>query len=168
MTQEGLTGERLNRPIAKTQGLVVRQLGDETLVYDLALHTACCLNSSAALIWEYCDGDHSVQDLVDKFEYDGHGEINEDFVWMAIDQLAAYGLVEHRNSGRVPSQSRRLMLKRIGLATVVVLPIISTLVVPQSALAHVSCVCTSPVLCSTYTFCPSTTNCNGVGLCAPN
>jgi len=51
-------------PAARQEGLLVRELNDETLVYDLFNigHKAHCLNSTAALIWKYCDGQTSESD----------------------------------------------------------------------------------------------------------
>jgi len=50
----------------------VRVLERERVVYDPASHEVCVLNGTAALIFELCDGEHSVDDilarLVDTFE----------------------------------------------------------------------------------------------------
>jgi len=168
MIQKTLTDGSVGRPLARTEGLVVQEVVGETLIYDLTSHKACCLNMSASKVWRYCDGASSISDIVSKFEKDGHGNVTEDFVWLALDQLNTYGLLNDQIELSVPVPSRRLLLKKVGLATAVALPIIATLTAPQSALAHVSCVCTSPALCANMTFCPSTTNCSGTGLCEPN
>ena len=36
--------------------LVIDELPDEVLVYDLDRHKAHCLNQTAALVWQHCDG----------------------------------------------------------------------------------------------------------------
>jgi hypothetical protein len=43
-------------PHARSEGLVIRELPEETLVYDLKRHRAHCLNPTAARVWSYCDG----------------------------------------------------------------------------------------------------------------
>ncbi len=43
-------------PQMRAHGLVVDDLPDEVLVYDLDRHQAHCLNRSAALVWRACDG----------------------------------------------------------------------------------------------------------------
>ena len=43
-------------PRARTDNLVIRELDDETLVYDTARDEAHCLNRTAALVWKLCDG----------------------------------------------------------------------------------------------------------------
>ncbi len=47
-------------PRARQDELVVEELSDETLVYDLKRHKANCLNRTAALVWQDCDGQTSV------------------------------------------------------------------------------------------------------------
>jgi len=51
------------RPKARTEGIVVRELPEEVLVYDLERHAAVCLNRTAALVWKRCDGRASVGEL---------------------------------------------------------------------------------------------------------
>ena len=50
-------------PRRRQDRLVVRELGDELLVYDLDRHRACCLNASAALVWRHCDGHTPVTEI---------------------------------------------------------------------------------------------------------
>ncbi|MBA3352846.1 MAG: PqqD family protein, partial [Blastocatellia bacterium] len=50
-------------PIARKNGLVVQEVPDEVLVYDLETNKAHCLNQSAAMIWRSCDGKNSVSEI---------------------------------------------------------------------------------------------------------
>jgi hypothetical protein len=154
-------------PKARQQGLVVQEMPDEVLIYDLDTDKAHCLNKSAALVWRSCDGTRSVADIVREFESTGAGKINEDFVWVALDQLSENSLLEEGVAPRFAGQSRRQVLKTIGLASAVAIPVIASLVAPQHALANLSCACTAPGPCATATSCPSTVNCNPSGTCAP-
>ena len=163
MKQEGVTAKHQNIPVARTHGLVVQQVVDETLVYDLAIHKACCLNTSAALVWKYCDGNNSISDIAERFLQDGHGHVSEDYVLLAIDQLNANGLVEYPIGKNRKGRSRRQLLKAVGLSTVVALPLISSLVAPPEALGSISCICTSPALCQTKPTCQP--KCGGTGVC---
>ena len=43
-------------PLSRTDNLVIRELDDETLVYDMERDEAHCLNQTAALVWQQCDG----------------------------------------------------------------------------------------------------------------
>ncbi len=153
--------------MARQNGLVIQEMPDEVLVYDLDSNKAHCLNQSAAFIWKSCDGAKSVPDIVREFESNGRGKVTEDFVWLAIDQLNENGLLAGDIAPRFAGQSRRQVLKTIGLASLVALPVIASLVAPQNAMGAVSCSCTDVRRCATLTACPSTTNCNINGLCAP-
>lgn len=156
-----------NNPMARQNGLVVQEMPDEVLVYDLDTNKAHCLNGSAALVWKSCDGSNSVADIVKSFELGGGGKVTEDFVWLAIDQLNENNLLEGKVAPRFAGQSRRQVLKTIGLASMVALPVIASLVAPQSALGNVSCACTDPgqtTQCTAMTGCPSMT-CNANGQC---
>ncbi len=155
--------------MARQNGIVVQEMPDEVLVYDLDSNKAHCLNQSAAFVWKSCDGSNTVGDIVRQFESNGGGKVTEDFVWLAIDQLNENGLLQNEVAPRFQGQSRRQVLKTIGLASMVALPVIASLVAPQSALGAVSCNCINPNECNipANRACPSTTNCNA-GLCAPS
>ncbi len=158
-----------NNPIARQNGLVVQEMPDEVLVYDLDANKAHCLNSSAALIWKSCDGTKSVADIVDQFESNGGGKVSEDFVWLAIDQLNENNLLVGKVAPRFASQSRRQVLKTIGQASMVALPVIASLVAPPRALGNLSCVCTDPgqtTQCITQSGCQNF-RCGGNGQCIP-
>jgi Coenzyme PQQ synthesis protein D (PqqD) len=157
------------RPIARKNGLVVQEVPDEVLVYDLDSNKAHCLNNSAAMIWRSCDGNNSVSEIAKLVEAQAGGKVTEDFVWLAIDQLSENNLLERQIASNFEGQSRREVIKKIGMASMVAIPVIASLVAPQSALAAQSCNCNNPGQCNTppNSACPSTTNCNGVGLCAP-
>lgn len=155
------------RPIARKAGLVIQEVPDEVLVYDLETNKAHCLNQSAAMIWRSCDGNNTVSEIAELVGTQAGGKVTEDFVWLAIDQLSQNRLLEKEISVSFEGQSRREALKKIGLATMVAVPVIASLVAPQSALAAASCACVAPGDCATQTSCPSTLNCNGAGVCAP-
>ena len=128
-------------PKARLNGLVVQEMPDEVLVYDLDMNRAHCLNSSAAAIWRACDGAHSVADIVREFESSGKGSVSEDFVWFALDQLQENDLLETKLTTRFTGQSRRQAIKTIGLASVIAVPVIASLIAPRNALAAGSCTC---------------------------
>ena len=156
-----------NKPLARQTGLVIQELPDETLIYDLDGNKAHCLNQSAALVWKFCDGKRSVSDIVREFAAQGPGEVSDDFVWLAIDQLTEKKLLQGEIVRKFQGHSRRQVIKTIGLASTVLLPVIASLVAPSTAFGSVSCACTSPATCATLS-CPSVSTCNTMGVCAPN
>ncbi len=157
-------------PMARQTGLVIQEVTDEVLVYDLDMDKAHCLNSSAAFVWKCCDGKNSILDIVKQFESDDRGKVTEDFVWLAIDLLNENGLLESEVSPRFHRRSRRQVLKTIGIASAVALPIIASLAAPRNSYSNVNCACLSHAHCAQphMANCPSTTNCNNKGMCAPN
>ena len=164
--------EKMNnsqRPIARKSGLVVQEVPDEVLVYDLETNKAHCLNQSAAMIWRSCDGNNSVSEIATLVEKQAGNRVTEDFVWLAIDQLSENNLLEKQLTPNFPGQTRREVIKKIGLATMVAIPVIASLVAPQSALAANSCRCNQNSDCGlpANAQCPSTTVCNSAGFCAP-
>lgn len=155
-------------PVARKSGLVVQDVPDEVLVYDLESNKAHCLNQSAAMIWKSCDGNTSVSEIAKLVELQAGGKVTEDFVWLAIDQLSENNLLEAPVRSGFEGTSRREVIKKIGLASMIAIPVIASLVAPQSAMAAASCLCVSPGACAAQTGCPSTTNCStNTGLCEP-
>ena len=154
-------------PCARKAGLVIQDMPDEVLVYDLDTNKAHCLNKSAAFVWRSCDGKTSISDIARLFEIQTGDKVSDDFVWLALDQLNENSLLEGEVKASFAGRSRREVIKKIGLASMVALPIVASLVAPKSAMAAVSCACVTPGDCITQTGCPSTANCNGSGRCAP-
>jgi hypothetical protein len=154
-------------PVARKDGLVIQETAEEVLVYDLNSNKAHCLNQTAAFVWKSCDGRHSILDITRRFENETGVAVHEDLVWLALDQLKDKDLLEKDLPTRFSGQTRREVVKKIGLAAVVAVPIVASLTAPTSALAASSCACVTPGDCLTQPGCPSTVNCNGAGVCAP-
>ena len=47
---------RSKKPLARSEELVIEELGDELLVYDERTQRAHCLSATAARVWRACDG----------------------------------------------------------------------------------------------------------------
>lgn len=122
-------------PTARKNGLVVQEIPDEVLVYDLDSNKAHCLNKTAGIVWKSCDGANSVSDIARLVTAELGEQVNDDFVWLAIDQLSENELLEQEIRSEQSGQSRREVLKKIGLASVVALPVIASLVAPTSIMA---------------------------------
>lgn len=150
--------------MARKNGLVVQEVPGEVLVYDLESNKAHCLNTTAAMVWKSCDGQNSVTDIAKLVETQAGGKVNEDFVWLAIDQLSENKLLENEVRADFAGQSRREVIKKIGLATMVGIPIIASLVAPSNAYANSSCSCQgNTFVCPTLPGCGTT--CNPSGIC---
>jgi hypothetical protein len=154
-------------PTARKAGLVIQEMPGEVLVYDLDTNKAHCLNETAAFVWKSCDGNTSISDIAGILASQTGKNVKEDLIWLAIDQLNENRLLEQEIASGFSGQSRREAIKKIGMASMIALPIIASLVAPPSVLAVGSCACVVPGDCGATVGCPSTTNCNGSGLCAP-
>ncbi|MGB7210098.1 MAG: PqqD family protein [Pyrinomonadaceae bacterium] len=156
-------------PIARKTGIVIQEVPEEVLVYDLDTNKAHCLNQTAALIWKSCDGSNSISDIAKHVESLAGSNVSDDFVWLAIDQLNENNLLEQDIKANFNGLSRRDVIKKIGLSTMIAVPVIASLVAPQSAIAAASCNCLNNADCGlpANAQCPSTTLCNGLGVCAP-
>src|SRR5436309_937047 len=81
-------------PSARSGQLVVRELPDETLVYDLERHQAHCLNSTSAFVWKYCDGKTTVVEMTRLLSRELAAPVDDDVVWLALGQLRRLHLLE--------------------------------------------------------------------------
>ena len=130
-------------PTARTNGLVVQDVPNEVLVYDLESNKAHCLNQTAAMVWKACDGKTSVPDISRMIGSQTGEKVSDDLVWLAIDQLQENNLLETQVQTKFAGQSRREALKKIGMASMIALPIIASLAAPNTVLASTSCSCPS-------------------------
>jgi hypothetical protein len=75
-------------PMMRRQGLIIDEILDEVLVYDLDRDKAHCLNKTAALIWRQCDGKTRPQEMARRLQIELDASCNEDLIWVALRQLA--------------------------------------------------------------------------------
>lgn len=126
-----------NVPVARKDSLIVKELPDEILVYDTHRDKAHCLNSTAALVWKNCDGKRTVGELRELIEKDAGVPVPEEMVWLALDQLETFKLLE--DAPAIPLElsgmSRRSLVKRIGFAALALPVIISISAPPANAQA---------------------------------
>ena len=127
-------------PHARTKDLVVRELGDETLVYDLAKDRAHCLNETAAFIWKSCDGKTTASKTARDMQRALKVPADTGVVWLALEELERIDLLENYRKpvdGKLVSR-RALMLKYAPAA--LALPVIMSISAPTPAQAA-SCIC---------------------------
>lgn len=156
-------------PVARKEDLVIQELQDEILVFDIKTSKAHCLNTTASAVWKYCDGNNTISDISELFKIQTGANVPDNLIWLAIDQLNERELLEEKFESKFAGQNRREVLKKIGLVTVIALPIVASITAPTAALA-VACsgVVSTSVECSA---CPPGTPCNinmdaMIGMCA--
>jgi hypothetical protein len=149
------SGSERRIPRARTEGLVIRELPDEVLVYDLNRDRAHCLNTTAALVWKHCDGQTGVASMVQLLARECNAPVDEAVVWLALEQLGRTHLLSEQfpPPAQRPGLSRREVLRTLGKAAAVALPVVTSLVVPTASEAG-SCTssgsaCTTSAQCCT-------------------
>ncbi|HKR59019.1 MAG TPA: PqqD family protein [Pyrinomonadaceae bacterium] len=117
-------------PRALTENFVIRELVDETLVYDTGRDKAHCLNRTAALVWKQCDGSTTVREALRSLNSAFSVPVDEDVIWLAVKQLQRFHLVER--TAKSPSVSRRALVLKYAPAALA-LPVIMSISAPTPA-----------------------------------
>lgn len=120
-------------PLARTQDIIVQQVDNECLVYDLKTNKALCLNTVSAEIWKRCDGITTVREVAEVIGQQVKIKLDEDFIWLAINDLEKNKLLEDKVT-RAPefeSLSRRTVLFKYALPGLI-LPVIASIVAPSA------------------------------------
>ena len=150
-------------PRARKHGLLVQELNGEVLVYDLDRHKAHCLNESAALIWRHCDGRTPVPEMIRILENEGIETVDPDVVRLGLRQLERSHLLEtHISQSDGAGLRRRDLIKKIGLAAAIGLPLVTSIVSPRAAEAAT---CAGSLQDCTSRSCCAPCTCNVAHLC---
>lgn len=152
-------------PRMREHGLVIDDLPDEVLVYDLENHEAHCLNRTAALVWRCCDGKSNADDIARRLTAELDTPFSSDLVLVALGQLENKKLLQLQSP--LPAQfavlSRRQLVRRLGLATAIAVPLVTSIVAPTAVQAST---CTPPGQpCSITVLCCSPLGCNPSSVC---
>ena len=117
--------------LARNEGVVVQELPDEVLVYDLKRHKAHCLNKTAAFIWQHCDGQTTAAEIATLLQQETGAPVSEEIIWYALSGLGQANLLDKKLkppvSGRV---SRRDVLQKLGQGALLAIPVIASLSAP--------------------------------------
>jgi len=119
-----MSGER---PKARTDGLLVRDIGDEVIVYELESHRGHCLNRTAALVWRVCDGRKSIAAIARRLGRELGVPPDDDLVRYALRKLARARLLEPETE--TTALARRQVARRIG--ELALLPVVISLLAPR-------------------------------------
>lgn len=133
-----------SNPQSRRCDIVIQEIDGEVLIYDLAKNKAFCLNQTSAMIWQTCDGTNSITEISQNLSKRLRTNVNEDIVWLAVSQFKADGLLEKSTEIETPfdGMNRREIVKRIGFASMIALPVIASVVAPTAINAQsVTCGC---------------------------
>jgi len=121
-------------PHARTARLVIQDMEEEMLVYDLDADKAICLNPAARFIWQKCDGQTFIADASGQISKKLNVEATKDFVYLALKELRESNLLDDSENifEMEPPVSRRDLITRYGVP-MAALPLVMSLVAPVSA-----------------------------------
>lgn len=167
-------------PAARTTGLVVEHLAEETLIYDLQRDEAHHLNPTAATVFELCDGTRSRTELATLASERLGQPVSIEMTDEALSQLAVCHLLASGVQLDGGMSRRQVMRKAalVGAGAAVAGPVIQSIVAPTPAQAQsIGCVesggpcqeragdCCSGLVCC-FPSCESTqTICTAPGTC---
>lgn len=149
-------------PKARSEGIIIKEIDGELLIYDRARDQAHCLNETAAAVWNLCDGRTNVSEISGQWAVSSeqNSESSERVVWLALDQLRRSHLLEETKAktfwpppiSEITNMSRREAVRRIGLGAAIAMPLVIAMTAPTPAEAAASCkhhcdACSSPIEC---------------------
>lgn len=149
-------------PHARKRGLIVKEVDGEILIYDQERNKAHCLNPTAAQVWKYCDGTTTLSATCDGLARELGAPVDEKLVRYAVEQFSADHLLETQVEMPVfmiPGLNRRQMVRTLGIAAAVAVPLVSSIIAPTPAQAA-TCVPTAGA-CTASAECCS-------GMCSAN
>lgn len=123
-------------PTARKSELISKEVSGELIVYDRESDRVHCLNSTAAFVWTHCDGRTSVARMARMLEDETKVAVEPEIVLYALEELNKSKLLDESYRAIAPKQalSRRAVM-RLGVATALAIPLISSVVAPTAAQA---------------------------------
>jgi hypothetical protein len=133
-------------PVARTKNLLIQEIGNELIVYDQLNMSSHLLNPLAALVWRYCNGNNSINEIATLVKQDlniselDHLDMRE-VIDLTLEELERCQLIENyiKPPIDVSNISRRKVVKTAilagGLAIGSMFPLVKSIVAPQPAMA---------------------------------
>lgn len=120
------------RPDARRDRLLLEEVGEEVVVYDLQHHRAHRLNHTAALVWRSCDGRKTVADLRKVLRHELNPAADEAIVWKALDRLGKAQLLRLPRASAAAGMTRRQALGKFarGAALAFLVPVVTSIIAP--------------------------------------
>lgn len=143
-------------PQVRNENIVVQNLKDEVLIYFFDGNKAVCLNSTSAIVFNHCNGKTTFDELKNKYKF------TDDLIYFTLDKLNENNLLkEYQANNHFAGLSRRDVIKRIGLGSMITLPVISGIIAPTATHAA------SGGLALGANCAPAGSVCAPGGVCAP-
>jgi hypothetical protein len=81
---------------SRQNDLVVQELPDEVLIYDLKTNKAFCFNHTAAFVWQHADGETNVGQMAYLLQKKLRTSVDESVIWFALERLEKDGLLANK------------------------------------------------------------------------
>lgn len=158
-------------PQTRQNNIVVQEFDSELLIYDLGINKAFCLNQTSAIVFQLCNGKNSVSEISHLMSRKLKILVSEEVVWLALDQLKKDNLIENNEGFLIHCNglTRRQVIRKIGLTSMIALPLISPVIAPSAVNAQ-SCIAPGGSGCTFAGFtqsncCGSNQRCLSTGAC---
>lgn len=127
-----------NFPQTRGNDLAVQTIDQQVLVYDFRTNKAYCLNQTSSMIWNLCNGKNSITEIAGQLSRNLKEPVTEDVVRLALDDFKKENLLQEneRFATDFNGLSRRQVIRKIGLASMIALPVIYSIVAPSAANAQ--------------------------------
>ncbi|NCQ92930.1 MAG: PqqD family protein [Microcystis aeruginosa LG13-03] len=137
-------------PVARTEKLLIQEVGNELIVYDQENNASHCLNPMAARVWHYCDGNNTINDIAKLLEKELNIAKDSDvdirgLVYLTLEELERYNLIKDYVKQPIGASgiSRRKVVKMAtlvgGFAIGSMFPLVRSIVAPEAAMAASPC-----------------------------
>jgi hypothetical protein len=111
------------------ENLLVQNLDDEILIYDKSMNKSYCLNKTARTGFNACGSVKTFAEV----------NLPEDIIYLTLDELRKQNLLESNYTSPFVGMNRREAAKKVGLASMVALPLILSLIAPSAVTAASGC-----------------------------
>jgi hypothetical protein len=130
-----------SKPLSRKSNLVVQEVNGEVLIYDLNNAKAFCLNSTSAVVWQACNGERSITEINDFVSEQLNSPVNDDLIWLALDQLKEENLIENKAElkSKFEGLSRREVIRKVAITSLAAIPVLMSITAPVAAQTSSAC-----------------------------
>jgi hypothetical protein len=123
----------MNLPEARTTEIVENELDKEILIYDLRIDKAYALNETSKIVFKACSNKLTFDELKHRYRF------TDDLIYLALDGLKKENLLEGDYISPFAGMNRREVIKKVGLTSIIALPVIFALIAPTAAHSASGC-----------------------------
>lgn len=141
-------------PWARNQEIILQELNNELLIYDLQTNTAYTLNQTSKIVYQACDGNTKFDELKRTYQF------TDDLIFFTLNELNKKNLLENYSAANFAGLTRREVIQKVGLGSFVALPLITSVVAPTAVNAQSGGLLPNGAACTSGGQCASN-NCSG-------